>query len=132
MQKGINKGLFMALPKAETSDFLAHGDIKEREYPSPFASYNAGDANERRSASVTQKLNYAKQKSLLKGIDQKLNYFNLQRERHPYIKELRDFAEAEKAKRKTGTDYQTKHEEAINEIAKNSLNTSVVPKDKDL
>ena len=35
MQKGINKGMFMALPKAETSDFLAHGDIREKQLPSP-------------------------------------------------------------------------------------------------
>ena len=82
--------------------------------------------------SVTQKLNYAKQKSLLQGIDQKLNYFNLQKERHPYIKELRDYALAEKSKKKTGTDYQNKHEQAINEIARNSVSPSPLARDEDL
>ena len=35
MQKGINKGLFMSLPKCETVDFLQQGDIREKEYELP-------------------------------------------------------------------------------------------------
>ena len=46
-------------------------------------------------------MNYAKQKALLTGLDAKLNYFSLQKERHPYIKELRDFANAKKQEVKT-------------------------------
>ena len=88
MQKGIIDGLFESLPKCETEDFLKKDQIKGKGAEQP--DVEASNQN------VAQKLNYAKQKALLRGLNSKLDYFNLQKERHPYIKELREFAIAQK------------------------------------
>ena len=79
----------MSLPRCETNDFLNKDQIREKEF-----ALQAQEIMPNATMSQTQKLNYAKQKALLQGIDIKLNYFNLQKERHPYIKELREYAAA--------------------------------------
>ena len=125
MQKGIDTGLFMSLPKCETNDFLKTDQIKDRDFS--YTGIEAGNETQK------QKLNYAKQKALLHGLDAKLNYFSLQKERHPYIKELRDFANAQKNELKTVQNSWKQHEDALNKVAEDELNkTGKVSKDHDL
>ena len=72
MKKGVGKGLIESLPKEELRDFLPNTNIRERGLNEAF-------------------IKYAKQKDLLSNLDKKLDYHNLQAEKHPYISELRSF-----------------------------------------
>ena len=86
MQRGIEEGMFVSLPKSETEDFLVEGKIKEKFDP------NTADVKHRQQDQANSKINYAKEKEFLDGLTSKLDYFSLQKERHPYIRELRDYA----------------------------------------
>ena len=59
-----------ALPKEAVREFLPEGSIRERQNHDNF-------------------MQYAKQRELLANIDKKLDYHNLQEERHPEINDLR-------------------------------------------
>ena len=42
-------------------------------------------------------MQYAKQREIMQNIDKKLDYHNLQKDRHPYINDLRAFMQRKKS-----------------------------------
>ena len=42
-------------------------------------------------------MQYAKQRELLNNLDKKLDYHNLQKDRHPYINDLRSFMQRKRS-----------------------------------
>ena len=74
MKSGLQGGIIGTLPKEELKDFHPNQSIKQKKNQENF-------------------LEYAKQRELLANLDKKLDYHNLQKDRHPYINELRSYME---------------------------------------
>ena len=61
-------------------------------------------------------MQYAKQRELISNLDKKLDYHNLQKDRHPYINELRSFMEE---KRRATNNPESKKMNTPHDVARN-------------
>ena len=71
MKSGLKNCVLSSLSKEEMRDFMPKDGIKDK--PSDHEAF----------------LQYAKQREILSNIDKKLDYHAMQKDRHPYINDLR-------------------------------------------